>query len=69
MQAFDGISRRLPLHFTVPGLIVGGSLVTPASIHVLNPTTLLSEKTYTIDCQAIPGVNSVSGLMHEDLTS
>ena len=45
---------------TVPGLIVGGTIVTPASIHVLNPTTLLSEATYPIDCQAIAGVNSVS---------
>jgi len=45
---------------TVPGLMVGATVVTPASIHVLNPTTLLSEKTYPIDCQAIAGVSSVS---------
>jgi hypothetical protein len=48
---------------TVPGLMVGTAIVTPASIHVINPTTLASEKTYPIDCQAIAGVtgpNSVS---------
>lgn len=47
---------------TVPGLIAGTppTVVTPASIHVLNPTTLLSEETYPIDCQAIAGVSSVS---------
>ena len=45
---------------TVPGKTASGVVVTPASIHVLNPTTLLSEATYPIDCQAIAGVNSVS---------
>jgi hypothetical protein len=45
---------------TVPGKIVGGSIATPASIQVINPTTMLSEQTYPIDCQAIAGVTSVS---------
>jgi hypothetical protein len=40
--------------------MMGATIVTPASIHVINPTTLLSEKTYPIDCQAIAGVTSVS---------
>jgi hypothetical protein len=40
--------------------MVGATVVTLASIHVINPTTLLSEKTYPIDCQAIAGVNNVS---------
>jgi hypothetical protein len=45
---------------TVPGKMMGTTIVTPASIHVINPTTLLSEKTYPIDCQAIAGVTNVS---------
>ena len=51
-------TRRFLL--TVPGKMVGTAIVTPASIQVINPTTLLSEKTYPIDCQAIAGVSSVS---------
>jgi hypothetical protein len=45
---------------TVPGKMMGATILTPASIQVINPTTLLSEKTYPIDCQAIAGVTSVS---------
>ena len=45
---------------TVPGKMIGATIVTPAAIQVINPTTMLSEKTYTIDCQAIAGVTSVS---------
>jgi len=45
---------------TVPGKMSGTTIVTPASIHVINPTTMLSEKTYPLDCQAIAGVTSVS---------
>jgi hypothetical protein len=45
---------------TVPGKIVGGVIVTQASIHVINPKTGVSEKTYPIDCAAIAGTNSVS---------
>ena len=45
---------------TVPGKMIGATIVTPASIHVINPTTMLSEKAYPIDCQAIAGVTSVS---------
>src|SRR5262249_47058238 len=44
---------------TVPGKIVGGTVVTPASIQVINPTSMLSENTYPIDCQAIAGVTRV----------
>jgi len=45
---------------TVPGKMVGATIVTFPSIQVINPTTMLSEKTYEIDCQAIAGVTSVS---------
>jgi hypothetical protein len=41
-------------------ITVPGKMVTPASIQVINPKTMLSEKTYSIDCQAIAGVTSVS---------
>jgi hypothetical protein len=55
---WDHQTRRFLL--TVPGKMVGTTIVTPASIHVINPTTFLSEKTYKLDCQAIAGVTSVS---------
>src|SRR5215471_17216778 len=45
---------------TVPGKMVGTAIVTKPSIQVINPTTMLSEATYPIDCQAIAGVTSVS---------
>jgi len=45
---------------TVPGKMVGTAIVTLPSIQVINPTTMLSEATYQIDCQAIAGVTSVS---------
>jgi hypothetical protein len=45
---------------TVPGKMVGTTVMTPASIQVINPTTRVSEKTYPIDCQAIAGVASAS---------
>ena len=45
---------------TVPGMLSGTTVITHPSIQVINPTTLLSEKTYPLDCQAIAGVTSVS---------
>ena len=45
---------------TVPGKMIGTMIVTLPSIQVINPTTMVSEKTYPIDCQAIAGVTSVS---------
>ncbi len=45
---------------TVPGKMIGTTITTLPSIHVINPTTLLSEKTYPLDCNAIAGVTSVS---------
>jgi hypothetical protein len=45
---------------TVPGKMIGTTILTPATIQVINPTTLKSEKTYPIDCQAIAGVTSAS---------
>jgi hypothetical protein len=45
---------------TVPGKMVGANILTLPSIQVINPTTMLSEATYPIDCNAIAGVNSVS---------
>jgi hypothetical protein len=55
---WDDQTRRFLI--TVPGKMVGTTIVTPASIQVINPTTMMSEKTYPIDCQAIAGVTSVS---------
>src|SRR5260370_34808099 len=40
--------------------MIGTTITTPPSIQVINPTTLLSEKTYPLDCNAIAGVTSVS---------
>src|SRR5262249_12154321 len=40
--------------------MIGTTIVTLPSIQVINPTTMVSEKTYPIDCQAIAGVTSVS---------
>jgi hypothetical protein len=45
---------------TVPGKMIGTTITTLPSIHVINSTTLLSEKTYPLDCNAIAGVTSVS---------
>jgi hypothetical protein len=45
---------------TVPGKMVGTTIVTLPAIQVINPVTMMSEKTYPIDCQAIAGVTSVS---------
>ena len=45
---------------TVPGKMMGTTILTSASIQVINPTTMVSEATYPIDCQAIAGVASVS---------
>jgi hypothetical protein len=45
---------------TVPGMLSGTTVITHPSIQVINPTTLLSEKTYPLDCNAIAGVTSVS---------
>lgn len=44
---------------TVPGKMVGTTIVTQASIQVINPTTMKSEKSYPIDCHAVAGVTSV----------
>src|SRR5260370_17452140 len=40
--------------------MIGTTITTLPSIQVINPTTLLSEKTYPLDCSAIAGVTSVS---------
>jgi hypothetical protein len=45
---------------TVPGKMTGTTINTLPSIHVINPVTLMDEKTYPLDCQAIAGVTSVS---------
>jgi hypothetical protein len=45
---------------TVPGKMIATTITTLPSIQVINPTTLLSEKTYPLDCSAIAGVTSVS---------
>lgn len=45
---------------TVPGNIVNGVVVVPASIQVVNPKTLLSEATYAFDCKALANVISAS---------
>jgi hypothetical protein len=55
---WDDQTKRLLI--TVPGKMVGTAIVTLPSIQVINPTTMLSEVTYPIDCQAIAGVTSVS---------
>jgi hypothetical protein len=55
---WDGEMKRFLI--TVPGKMIGTTIVTLPSIQVINPTTMLSEKTYSIDCQAIAGVTSVS---------
>jgi hypothetical protein len=51
-------NERQRFLITVPGVIVGTTVMTPATIQVINPTTRVSEKTYPIDCQAIAGVVS-----------
>ena len=45
---------------TVPGKMIGTTIVTLPSIQVISPTSMLSEETFPIDCQAIAGVTSVS---------
>jgi hypothetical protein len=37
-------------------MLSGTTVITHPSIQVINPTTLLSEKTYPLDCQAITGI-------------
>jgi hypothetical protein len=44
------------LYLTVPGK----TGVTPASVAVINPTTMLVEKTYTLDCLALTGTAGVA---------
>jgi hypothetical protein len=39
--------------------MVGGMIITPPSIQVIDPMMMLSENTYPIDCQAIAGVTRV----------
>lgn len=55
---WDHQTRRFLI--TVPGKAIGATILTLASIQVINPTTMLSEKTYPLDCQAIASVTSVS---------
>jgi hypothetical protein len=45
---------------TVPGQMIGTTVITKPSIQVINPVTLQSEKTYPLDCQAIANVTSAS---------
>ena len=45
---------------TVPGKMAGTTILTLPSIQVISPTSMLSEETFPIDCQAIAGVTSVS---------
>jgi len=45
---------------TVPGKLgAGGAVLTPASVAVINPTTMLVEKTYAFNCQSLTGTTSV----------
>jgi hypothetical protein len=45
---------------TVPGSVVGGKVVTPATVAVIDPVSLAVETTYALDCQAIAGTTSAS---------
>jgi len=54
---WDDQTRRFLV--TVPGRMVGTMIITRGAIQVINPTTMQSEKTYSLDCQAIAGVASV----------
>jgi hypothetical protein len=46
---------------TVPGkLAAGGGVLTPASVAVIDPTTMMFEKSYVLDCQMLTGTTSVS---------
>jgi hypothetical protein len=45
---------------TVPGKVINNTVTTLPSIHVINPVTLLSEKTYPLDCQAIAKIAGVT---------
>jgi len=46
---------------TIPGKLVNGAVVTPATIHVIDPTTQQEStpKPFVIDCQALTGVAGV----------
>ncbi len=52
-----GLRRFL---LTVPGKITGGVVVTKPSVAVINSTTMLVEKSFAFDCQALAGVTSAS---------
>ena len=45
---------------TVPGKIVGGIVVTGPSIAVIDPKSMMVEKSYALDCQALAGTTSAS---------
>ena len=45
---------------TVPGSVVGGKVVVPATIAVIDPVSLAVETTYALDCQALVGTTSGS---------
>jgi hypothetical protein len=45
---------------TVPGKIVSGVIVTPASIKIINTKTMMIESSRVLDCNALAGVTSVA---------
>ncbi|PYS52443.1 MAG: hypothetical protein DMG13_16175 [Acidobacteria bacterium] len=46
---------------TVPGKLgAGNAVLTPVSIAVINPTSMLVEKMYALNCQSLTGTTSVS---------
>jgi hypothetical protein len=55
---WDPTSSRFLI--TVPGKVVGGQVVTQASVAVINPTTMMVENTYSFDCQKLAGVTSAA---------
>lgn len=52
-----GLRRFL---LTVPGKITGGVVVTKPSVAVINPKSMMVEKTFVFDCQALAGVTNAS---------
>jgi len=45
---------------TVPGRVVGGKVVIPGTVAIINPVTLQVETTYALDCQGLVGTVSAS---------
>ncbi len=45
---------------TVPGSVVGGKVVIPATVVIINPVSEVIEVTYVLDCQALAGTVSAS---------